>query len=408
VDDEAPTAKVFALPQAPDAIELRHLRAFVAVAEEFNFSRAATRLYLSQPALSRQIRALERHVGCDLLRRSTHRVELTLAGDALLERARRLLSDLDDAVSTTRSVGGEVAGRLARLWAPMLEYAGVADQDIQEVRAAFEQLHATFTPPAEVTVSAVNAGGVPSLLLTPPGEPSATVLYLHGGGYVAGSAFGYRHLTAALALATGWRVLVPEYRLAPENPFPAAIEDALRAFLWLVDEGGGVVAVAGDSSGGGLVMSLLLSLSDQELPMPASAVLLCPWVDLHATMVTAPEEADELVMSREQVLRNANTYLDGHPNDDTLVNPLRADLAGLPPMLVQAATGDTVVEEARVLTDRARACGVDARLELYSVPTHDFHLFWSFLPEAADALEHLGTFLRPIAASRAHAAGADD
>jgi epsilon-lactone hydrolase len=142
--------------------------------------------------------------------------------------------------------------------------------------------------------------------------------------------------------------------------------------------------------------------------MPAAAVLLCPWVDLHATMVTAPEEADELVMSREQVLRNANTYLDGHPNDDTLVNPLRADLAGLPPMLVQAATGDTVVEESRVLTDRARACGVDARLELYSVPTHDFHLFWSFLPEAADALEHLGTFLRPIAASRAQAAGADD
>ena len=102
------------LPPAPDAIELRHLRAFVAVAEELNFGRAATRLFVSQPALSRQIRSLERLVGCDLLRRSTHRVELTLAGDALLDRARRLLTDLDDAVFATRSVGGDLERRWPR------------------------------------------------------------------------------------------------------------------------------------------------------------------------------------------------------------------------------------------------------------------------------------------------------
>src|SRR5690242_19403799 len=111
-------AEVVSLPQAPDAIELRHLRAFVAVAEELNFGRAAARLYLSQPALSRQIRALERLVGPDLLRRSTHRVELTLAGEALLGRARELLHDLDSAISATRSMGGELAERIGRLWAP--------------------------------------------------------------------------------------------------------------------------------------------------------------------------------------------------------------------------------------------------------------------------------------------------
>ncbi len=114
MDDE--NAEVVSLPQAPDAIELRHLRAFVAVADELNFGRAAARLYLSQPALSRQIRSLERLVGCDLLRRSTHRVELTLAGEALLDRARGLLRDVDEAVSATRSVGGELLARIARHW----------------------------------------------------------------------------------------------------------------------------------------------------------------------------------------------------------------------------------------------------------------------------------------------------
>ncbi len=110
-DDDA---RILALPQAPEAVELRHLRAFVAVAEELNFGRAAERLYVSQPALSRQIRSLERGLGCELLRRSTHRVELTLAGDALLDRARRVLADVDEAVSATQAVGGELSNRVAR------------------------------------------------------------------------------------------------------------------------------------------------------------------------------------------------------------------------------------------------------------------------------------------------------
>src|ERR687889_214834 len=130
-DDAAPLA----FPRAPDAIELRHLRAFVAVAEELNFGRAAAQLYVSQPALSRQIRALERLVGCELLRRSTHRVELTLAGESLLDRARKLLGDLDEAVATTQSVGGELANRMATLWAPVLETTQ-AGRDVEEMRTA--------------------------------------------------------------------------------------------------------------------------------------------------------------------------------------------------------------------------------------------------------------------------------
>jgi monoterpene epsilon-lactone hydrolase len=384
MDDE--NAEVVSLPQAPDAIELRHLRAFVAVADELNFGRAAARLYLSQPALSRQIRSLERLVGCDLLRRSTHRVELTLAGEALLDRARGLLRDVDEAVSATRSVGGELLARIARHWET---FAVVNPADLQELRVAYEGLHGQFEPPPGISVRSVNAGGVPGLLLTPqPGEP-ATLLYLHGGGHIAGSAFGYRPLAGALAEQAGTGVVVPDYRLAPEHPFPAALEDAVRAYRWLLDRGATGVTVAGDSSGCSLVLSFLLSVKQQGLPMPAGAILFCPWVDLPAAgRDRPPSDLDDIRRAA------CGLYLAGHPADDPLVSPLSADLAGLPPMLVQAATGDPLLDEARELTDHAQDCGVAASFELFPVDTHDFHIFWSFLPEAAQALQQAGRFAR--------------
>jgi epsilon-lactone hydrolase len=387
VDEQ--NAEVVSLPQAPDAIELRHLRAFVAVADELNFGRAAVRLYLSQPALSRQIRNLERLVGCDLLRRSTHRVELTLAGEALLDRARGLLREVDEAVSAARSVGGELLARIARHWE---SFAEVSPADLQELRVAFEALQGQFDPPPNVTVRSVNAGGVPGLLVTPQPEEPATVLYLHGGGYVVGSAFGYRPLAGALAEQAGTGVVVPDYRLAPEHPFPAAVKDAVRAYRWMLDRGATRIIVAGDSAGCGLVLSCLLSLRQQNLPGPAGAILFCPWVDLTASgPARPPHEFDEFRGA------SAGLYLAGHPADDPLVNPLSADLAGLPPMLIQAATGDPLLEEARQLADHAQDCGVDARFELFPVDTHDFHIFWSFLPEAAQALQQAGRFARDAA-----------
>src|SRR5512142_2768537 len=142
--DQAGTVLPF--PRAPEGIELRHLRAFVAVAEELNFGRAAERLYVSQPALSRQIRALEQVLGVELLRRSTHRVELTVAGEALLERARRLLRDVDEAVATTMAVGGELLARIARQWEPLRGLVA-GENDLHEARAAYEEVQAQFSPP---------------------------------------------------------------------------------------------------------------------------------------------------------------------------------------------------------------------------------------------------------------------
>jgi monoterpene epsilon-lactone hydrolase len=394
---EESLGQVLSLASAPDAIELRHLRAFVAVAEELNFGRAAARLYLSAPALSRQIRALERLVGCDLLRRSTHRVELTLAGDALLEHARKLLLDVDKAVTATRSVGGELMTRAVRFWEPIVN----ADTNLQDLRAAFEAMHAEFAPPPEISVRSVNTAGVAGLLLVPPSDPPPTVLYLHGGGHTMGSAYGYKALAGAVAAAAEGTVLVPEYRLAPEHPFPASLEDALRAYTWMLDQGvePGRLTVGADSSGCHLALSLLLSLKQRELPLPGGAALLCPGVDLALSALEqrAPDEVMPELLA--QMRFYAENFVAGHPMDDPLISPLTADFSGLPPMLIQSATGDFVAEDAHRLAEHARAHGVDVQLELYPADTHSFHIFWSFLPEAADALAQVGRFARATLAA---------
>lgn len=394
-DERAQPGQVLPLPPAPDAIELRHLRAFVAVAEELNFGRAAARLFLSQPALSRQIRALERLIGSDLLRRSTHRVELTLAGDALLDRARRLLTDLDDAIRSTRSVGGELADRVARAWRPVHDLTNTG-AEIHQVRAAMEEFHADLVPPEGTIVRPVNAGGVPALAVSDAVGRPLTVLHLHGGAYVGGSAFGFRPLAGALSVATGVGVLVPEYRLAPEHPFPAAVEDAVRAYMWLLDTGVAPerITVSGDSAGGGLVLSLLMTLKEQGAPLPAQALLLCPWVDL--TCDLQPAHEPQPFLDPEQQRAFAAAYLGDHDPGDPRVSPLTADLSGLPPILVQTATGDPLATDAHRIVERACSFGVDARLEIFPAATHVFQYFWSFLPEAADALDHAGAFISRV------------
>ena len=387
-------ARVLPFPAAADGVELRHLRSFVAVAEELNFGRAAERLYITQPALSRQIRALEQLLGCELLRRSTRRVELTLAGEALLERARPLLREADDAVLAVRSLGGEIMARIGRLWQPLGEQ--LVEGDLEEQRAEYEALVAQSEVPAGVHIRPVNAGGVPGLVVAEdPAEPPG-VLYLHGGAFVLGSAFGFRPLAGALALAAGRGVLVADYRLAPEHPFPAALDDAHAAYRWMLDRGCDPehLVVAGDSTGAGLALALLLRLRNAGTPLPAGAALLCPAADVNASTLDIDTDDPTVRVVGDFWRGCMEAYLAGHPSDDPLVSPLLGNLAGLPPLLIQAATGDVLLSEAHALNERARRHGVQTQMELYPADAHVFHLFWSFLPEAADALEAVGRFVR--------------
>jgi epsilon-lactone hydrolase len=235
------------------------------------------------------------------------------------------------------------------------------------------------------------------LLVTPRPDTPPTVLYIHGGAFVSGSAFGYRTNAGALATAAQTGVLVPDYRLAPEHPFPAPLEDCLRAYRWLLKRCAPERAsLAADSSGASLVLSLLLSLKDEGEPLPGAVVLQCPVLDLSLRHGRAPGETRMAVAADNQVRLVAAMYLDGHPPDDPIVDPLSADLTGLPKMLIQAATGDWWLADAKALAARAREHGVDARLQLFPVDAHAFHLFWSFLPEAADAIEAAGSFIREM------------
>ncbi|MGW4241550.1 alpha/beta hydrolase fold domain-containing protein [Nocardia sp. NPDC004722] len=374
------------LPQTPEGVELRHLRAFVAVAEELNFGRAAQRLYVTQPALSRTIRSFEKLVGCDLFHRNTRSVSLTPAGAALLDRTRDVLTDLDGALTAARAAGGELTARMDRLWSPVED---TFNGDLAPMRSAFEAMHAEFPLPEGVTLEPVNAGGVPGIQLVPAGDSDTVAVYVHGGGFMMGSAYGYRGMAGAVAQAGHTRVLVPEYRLAPEHPFPAARDDVLTAYRWLLNTGRGPeqIALVGDSTGAMLLLAMLVRARDDGLPMPRATVLMCPAVDFYA-----PE--DDPPADIEQHMRFQNAYLAGVPATDPEANPMCADLRGLPPTLVQSGEFDGLGRNTDALVARLCADGNAVRHTEYPVEGHAFQIYWSFHPEAAEAVQQVGDFLR--------------
>lgn len=400
-DDSTAGGEVIELPKAPDAIELRHLRAFAAVAEELNFSRAAERLYLTQPALSRQVRSLERLIGAELMRRTTRQVELTLAGEALLNRTRPLLSDLDQAVAATRSLGGEHQHRLGRLTQPVADTLG---RGLDEFRDAYEAMNAQLPTPEGITARPVTGGGVPSLVYETKAGTPPTVLYVHGGGYLAGSAYGSRPLAGVLTSLTARALLVPDYRLAPEHPCPAAIDDVAAVYTWLTTRTEpGQLTLVGESSGCGLLLSALHRIRQSATPgpMPGRLVLLSPMIDLTGGYLDDLADDDpQAPLLRGLVEMCIPPYLNGRPATDPAVNALYDELTGLPPTLVQMGTGDVCLRDARGFVVRAQDHGVDAHLELYPVTTHVFHTFWSFLPEASRALHRASAFVNNGTADR--------
>jgi epsilon-lactone hydrolase len=276
--------------------------------------------------------------------------------------------------------------------------AGHAPPRLDEWRASFAPAGRVVPLPDDVRVSDVNAGGVPAHWLDAPGADAGRVLlFLHGGGFELGSVRSDGELAARLGRAGGMRVLFAEYRLAPEHPFPAAVDDVLAAWRWLRASQGvsaSSIAVAGDSAGGGLAVALLVAARDAGEALPAAAVLMSPTVDLTSSGASMTERAGQDPVSTPAMLRQfAAGYLAGADPETPLASPLFAPMSGLPPLLIQVGTADVLLSDAERLAAAATEAGVDVTLEVGEGLPHVYQLLLG-TPEAAAATERAGKFLR--------------
>jgi acetyl esterase/lipase len=266
-----------------------------------------------------------------------------------------------------------------------------------EQRASLERLTSMVPLPDDVRTTTVDAGGVPAeWVAAADARSDRALLYLHGGGYCIGSINTHRQLAGDLSRVSGARVLLIDYRLGPEHPFPAAVDDATRAYDYLVQSGvrPAQSAVAGDSAGGGLTAATLLALRDRGSALPAAGVCLSPWFDL--TMSGASMQSNAAVdpmVQRENLQPMADAYLGGADPKTPLASPLFADLRGLPPMLVHVGTAETLLDDSIRFVERARAADVNATLDVWDDMIHVWHAFAFLLPEARQANERIGAFL---------------
>ena len=251
---------------------------------------------------------------------------------------------------------------------------------------------------APVTCERVSAGGVDGEWISPADAPEdKAILYFHGGGFRIGSIASHRDLMAQIAVASGCHVLAINYRLAPEHRFPAALDDALAAYDWMIGRGlqPADIAFAGDSAGGNLVLATMLALREAGRPLPAAAALMSPWTDLAATGVSYVTRAEaDPIHQRQMILALAKNYLGGEGDPrDPLVSPLYADLEGLPPLMIQVGDRETVLDDSVMLVDKARAAGVDVELQVWDGMIHVFQMFGAELPEAHRAIADIAGFL---------------
>lgn len=265
-------------------------------------------------------------------------------------------------------------------------------------RRSFERMIDGFAIDVPARYSRMNAGGVTAEWVTAESaSDSRVVLYLHGGGYIIGSPRTHRPLMAELSQASKGRVLGLDYRLAPEHPFPAPVEDSVAAYRWLLNEGydPARIAVAGDSAGGGLTVAMMVQARYLGLPMPGAAVCISPWVDMEGLgeSMETRAAADPMV-GKENLLVSAKTYLGGSNPRSPLAAPLYADLRGLPPMLIQVGDAEVLLDDSTRLAGIAREAGVEVEMDVWDDMIHVWHLFAPILPEGKQAISQAGEFIK--------------
>jgi acetyl esterase/lipase len=287
---------------------------------------------------------------------------------------------------------------VAAFWAWCKERAAKrAAMSLAETRASFDTDMGRIPLADNLTAESLSFGNVPAEKITPANAtPGKAVLYLHGGGHIFGSIKSHRHFVSRLAVATkatAWHI---DYRLAPEHPYPAAIEDALAAYRALLDSGiaPADLVVGGESAGGNLAAALLLKLKDENLPQPAGLYLLSPWLD----MTTTAESYDKVgardpMISREGIVGVATAYLGTQP-DNPLASPVRADVSGLPPMLIQVGSEEVLLSDSITFANKAAMTGIDVSLRVWAGMPHAWPLFHPFLRAGLPAIDETGAWMR--------------
>jgi monoterpene epsilon-lactone hydrolase len=280
-----------------------------------------------------------------------------------------------------------------------------ADSDVNEQRRLLRDAISAQPLPADVTVTAAALGGVPTAEITVDGiEPRHVVLYFHGGVYVMSDAFLAAGLASQVGRRTHGTVISVDYRLAPEHPYPAAVDDALAAYEALLDNGiaPSDIVFAGESAGGGLAIATLVNARDHGLPLPAAAFVMSPYVDLTlaGTTMETRREVDPL-LSRELLQPRVTDYTAGQDAALGLISPLFADLSGLPPLVIQAGTHEVLLDDAVRLAQQSATADVEVTLDITPRVPHVFQAYYPILDEAGAALDRAGQLLS------AHLAGAE-
>lgn len=287
------------------------------------------------------------------------------------------------------------SGQLAKVLEIVQSQPRNPNATIGQMRGGMEKVAERVA--SDVKCEPIDAGGVKAEWIVPPGAASdRVVLYLHGGGYVMGSINTHRAMIARIARASQARALALDYRMAPEHPFPAAVEDSTAAYRWLLAQGykPTKIAISGDSAGGGLTLATLLALRDAGTPLPAAAAPISPWTDMEGTGASVKTRAakDPMVGSAS-LLPMANMYVGNNNPKDPLASPLYGDYRGLPPLLIQVGDAEVLLDDSTRVAERAKAAGVKVDLEVWDDMVHVWHVFAKILPEGQQAIDKIGKFI---------------
>lgn len=283
----------------------------------------------------------------------------------------------------------------------MRSQQGIANSglSIEQRREMMEESQAAIATPADISVTEVDIDGLPGCWISAPGARNDTVvIYYHGGGYVMGSLKTHQELMGRISRVCKAKVLGVDYRLAPESIYPAAVDDGVKSYQWLLDQGNSPskIMLAGDSAGGGLAVATLLSLKQNSIVLPAGAFLFSPWTDLTASGESAKSRADnDPMITIPALLDIAKTYYSDANPQDPLISPVFADLSGLPPLLVQVGDAEVLLSDSTRLADNAKSVGVSVDYQVWEEAFHVFQAIPS-LPEALDALNKVGQFFNRI------------